>query len=147
MIELMAVVAIISILVTISLALYQDYVSRSRWSDNVAQVGSIKQAVAECVNSNRGQVAPGRCDAIPNLITAQFLPSNFVTPSNATSRYLAAPVSVTNGVITLIGSNLASNCVVAFTPTTTAGQAAISWNITTNALPAGCNRSKTGFGQ
>ncbi len=147
LIELMLVVTIISIVTTISLPTYQDYVSRSRWSDNLVQVSAIKQALGECINSNRGQVVVGTCDTIPNLIAAQFLSANFVTPSGATSKYLGvAPLTVTNGVITLTGSRLASNCVVTLTPTVTPGQTAISWNATTNPLPAGCNRSKTGIG-
>jgi len=147
LIELMLVVTIISIITTISLPTYRDYVSRSRWSDNLVQVGPVKQALAECMNSNRGQVALGICDTIPNLIAAQFLPANFVTPSSATSKYLAAgPLTVTSGVITLRGSNLASNCVITLSPTVVPGQTAISWNATTNPLPAGCNRSKTGVG-
>jgi len=146
LIELMIVVTIISILTTISLPTYRDYVSRARWSDNLVQVGPIKQAFAECLNSNRGQVV-GTCDTIPNLIAAQFLSANFVTPSGATSKYLsAAPLTVTNGVITLTGSRLASNCVVVLTPTIAPGQTVLLWNATTNPLPAGCNRAKTGVG-
>lgn len=148
LIELMLVVTIISILTTISLPMYRDYLSRTRWSDNLIQVGQIKQAVGECMNSNRGQVVLGTCDTIPNLMAAQFLPTNFVAPSSATSKYLAAgtPLTVTNGVITLTGSNLASNCVVRLAPSTIAGQTAISWNATTDVIPAGCNRSRTGVG-
>lgn len=135
LIELMLVVTIISILAALSLPLYQDYLARSRWTGNLVQVGQIKQAVSECANSNRGQILLGTCDTIPNLVASQFLPSDFVAPSNATSKYLAAgsPVSVTNGVITLTGSSLASNCVVTLAPTTVAGQAAIRWNAATAA--------------
>jgi|GEM_PF-415510 len=147
LIELMIVVTIISILATISLPTYRDYVSRARWSDNLVHVGSIKQAFAECMNSNRGQMV-GTCDTIPNLIAAQFLSPNFVTPSGATSKYLAVgtPLTVTNGVITLTGSRLASSCVVVLTPTINPGQTVLLWTATTNPLPAGCNRSRTGVG-
>lgn len=146
LIELMLVVTIIGILTTIALPTYRDYISRSRWSDNLTHVGPIKLAFAECLNSNRGQIV-GSCDTVPNLIAAQFLPANFVTPSGATSKYLgAAPLTVTNGVITLTGSRLASNCVVVLTPTITPGQTVLLWSATTNPLPAGCNRSRTGVG-
>ena len=70
----MLVASIIGVLVAISLPLYQDYLARSRWTDNLKQVGHIKQAISERANSNRGQILVGACDTIPNLIASQFLP-------------------------------------------------------------------------
>jgi type IV pilus assembly protein PilA len=148
LIELMIVVAIIGILAAIALPQYQDYLSRSRWSDNLNQVGQLKQAIGECMQNNNGAVFAGACDSIANLMLPAngFLPSNWVTPGPANSKYLNAAVTTdAAGVITLVGNNQASNCTVTLTPTTVAGQASVRWDGAT--LPANnCNRSKTGVG-
>ena len=149
LIELMIVVAIIGILAAIALPQYQDYLSRSRWSDNMSSVGQLKQAIGECMQNNNGVVLAGACDSIANLMLPAngFLPPNWVTPGPANTKYLAAVVTTdAAGAITLTGNAQASNCVVTLTPTVVAGQATISWVGATNAAPAGCGRSKTGIG-
>src|SRR5688572_6986769 len=113
LIELMIVVAIIGILAAIALPQYQDYLSRSRWSDNLSQVGQLKQGIGECVQNNNGTVLAGTCDTIANLMTAGFLPADYITPSAANSKYIgAAGVTVAGGVITVPGNAQASLCVV-----------------------------------
>ena len=146
LIELMIVVAIIGILAAIALPQYQDYLSRSRWSDNLSQVGQLKQGIAECMQSNTGVVNAAPCNSIAALIAGGFLPADYATPSAANSKYLGAVVTAVNGVITLTGNNQTSSCVVTLTPTTVAGQASVRWDGATAAAPAGCNRSKTGVG-
>jgi type IV pilus assembly protein PilA len=148
LIELMIVVAIIGILAAIALPQYQDYLSRSRWSDNLNQVGQLKQAIGECVQNNNGAVVAGVCDSIANLQAAAngFLPADYVTPGPANSKYLNAVVDWNGARIRLQGTNQASGCFVTLTPTLVAGQASIRWDGATEAAPAGCNRSKTGVG-
>ena len=146
LIELMIVVAIIGILAAIALPQYQDYLSRSRWSDNLQQAASLKAAIAECAQNNNGTIAAGSCDTIANLIAAQFLAANYVTPDNTTTKYLNQAINVAAGVITLTGNASASSCVVTLTPTVAAGQASVRWDAATAAAPAGCNRAKTGVG-
>ena len=148
LIELMIVVAIIGILASIAVPQYQDYLSRSRWSDNLSQAASAKAAIGECIQANNGTIAAGSCDTIPNLIAAGFLPADYVTPSAATAKYLAAGASFTvaGGVIVMTGSNLASNCVVTLTPVIVPGQASVRWIGATTAPPAACNRTVTGIG-
>src|SRR5687768_1661142 len=92
LIELMIVVAIIGILAAIALPQYQDYLSRSRWSDNLSQVGQLKQGIGECVQNNNGAIVVGTCDTIANLMAAGFLPANYVIPAAANSKYLGAAV-------------------------------------------------------
>ena len=65
LIELMIVVAIIGILAAIALPQYQDYLSRSRWSDNLSQVGQLKQAVGECMQNNNGVIFVGAATRSP----------------------------------------------------------------------------------
>jgi type IV pilus assembly protein PilA len=144
LIELMLVVTIIAVLAALSIPQYMDYVTRSRWSDNLSQVGSLKQALGECVQSNGGQIAPGLCDSVPNLIGAQFLPGNYLVPSAVDSPYLGGPVMVVGGTILILGSDLAANCVVSLTPTVVPGAASIRWNATVAALPAGCSMAVLG---
>ena len=154
LIELMIVVAIIGILAAIALPQYQDYLSRSRWSDNLNQVGQLKQAIAECAQNNNGVFNAAPCAAIGaaadvtpiSLIGGGFLPQNFVTPSNLDSKYLAGAVTWNGVVLTLAGNAQASGCSVTLTPTIVAGQASIRWDAATLPAPVGCNRSKTGVG-
>src|SRR4030095_15834331 len=38
----------------IAIPQYQDYVTRSRWSDVLQSVGPLKQAIGECLQNNNG---------------------------------------------------------------------------------------------
>lgn len=90
LIELMIVVAIIGILAAVAIPQYQDYVTRSKWAGLVAELGPVKAAISECLQTNAGSNT--NCLTAANLgLTA--LP----TPKDATGAITLA-ASGTDGV-------------------------------------------------
>jgi type IV pilus assembly protein PilA len=138
LIELMIVVAVIAILAALAVPQYQNYVSRTKWQDNMAKVDSTKLAVAECLQQSNGAVAS--CDTTAELIAAvgyQGLPS-------ANTGYLASvALTLDTAAIVVTGNSAVGSCVVSLTPTVTSN--AVTWSAVTAASPAGCDKSKTGY--
>jgi type IV pilus assembly protein PilA len=137
LIELMIVVAIIGILAAIAIPQYQDYVTRSRWSDNLSGVASFKQAIAECSQNNNGDLT--LCDTLGELQTNGFWPSG----SAPTVKYGTVALLETSAAIQITGDSQAAQCVVTLTPTV--GNGNVTWAFT-NSGPSGCTRAKTGVG-
>ena len=154
LIELMIVVAIIGILAAIALPQYQDYVTRSRWSDNINSIGQIKAAIGECLQNqngvNNGAAPLANCSDFANggsLETNGYLPSDWAglaVPKYATAVPTTALVGANGVSLTITGTAATANCIVRLTGTATSNQLNWVFDNTSAGNPAGCNRSKTG---
>ncbi|MFN3869798.1 MAG: prepilin-type N-terminal cleavage/methylation domain-containing protein [Hyphomicrobiaceae bacterium] len=137
LIELMIVVAIIGILAAIAIPQYQDYVTRSRWSDNLSSLASFKSAIGECAQNNNGDFTA--CDTMAELNTNGFWPTTNVPVVKFGTASLQA-----NAVIRVVGNTQAGGCTVELTPTLVSGN--IQWTFANTAGGAGCTRARTGVG-
>jgi type IV pilus assembly protein PilA len=96
LIELMIVVAIIGILAAIAIPAYTDYITRSKWSDTVSSVASIKTGIAECLDNN-SQIATS-CDdvGVDNLEAEYGIPAEVDNGTGMPTKYGALVTLVQN---------------------------------------------------
>ena len=123
LIELMIVVAIIGILAAVALPAYQDYTVKAKVANATTSIGSLKTAVALCLQESGG-VLDG-CDT-----TTSGTPTGI--PVFTATKELAS-ASVTDGIITMvfatgIGTGVDS-AEVTFTPSNVTDQTSITWAI------------------
>ncbi|MDT3252062.1 prepilin peptidase-dependent pilin [Serratia sp. root2] len=102
LIELMVVIAIIAILSAIGIPAYQRYIQKAAMTDMLQVMTPYKLAVELCVLDGG---SPAGCNAGSKGI-----------PADGTSRYVSA-VKVSQGVITLTGTQTLQGLTVALTPT------------------------------
>ena len=128
LIELMIVVAIIGILAAVALPQYQDYVTRSKWQDNVTAFEPIKLAIAQCLQEKSGDKAS--CDTAGEVgITT--LP----TPKYATG---AIAITGTTAAISVTGTTEVGGLTLTATPTVNETNVSWAWSGT-------CTKQKCGI--
>ena len=136
LIELMIVVAIIGILAAIAIPQYQDYITRAKWQDNIAQVQAYKTAIGECLQNNNGD--PLLCDTTGEITAA----TGAAVPAPA-KEMSAFAQDANTAAIRITGTAAVGNCVVVMSPAISG--TSVTWNITTANAPATCTKAKTGF--
>jgi type IV pilus assembly protein PilA len=132
LIELMIVVAIVGILAAIAVPQYQNYVTKSKWTDLHSQVAPIKLAISDCIQQNAGDKTA--CDSDTKL--------KVTMPSSTGSDTLTSmTITTTTAAIVVTGTSKVGSCVVTWTPTVS--EARIDWKGVTSGTD--CTKAKTGI--
>jgi len=136
LIELLIVVTIIAILAAISIPLYQDYVTRARWSDNIGALAFYRTATAICLQNNDAQLTA--CDT-PDEVLADLPAADQVLPALKFGTVTQTPKTA---ALVIVGNAQAGSCTVTIALNADQVPSVLQWVYTTTG--ANCGKNKTG---
>lgn len=122
--ELMIAIIVIAILTAIGLPAYQGYVKKAAMTDMLQAMTAYKTAVEICVIEQGGLA---NCNNANNGI-----------PMTKSTNYVTS-VTVTNGMIELVGQNALSGLTVTMTPTLNITHGSVDWSRTCVTNPVDVN--------
>ncbi len=137
LIELMIVVAIIGILAAVAVPQYQNYVTKSKWTDNLTAVEPLKLAVSECLQTQGGALTS--CDTLGELQTNVGYGNGASYPTGTAATLSSVSLTTSTAAIVVTGTAAVNSCVVTLTPTV--GTNSVSWAYVTS---SGCTKAQTG---
>lgn len=123
LIELMITVAIIGILASIAIGVYQDRMTKSKWAKTIANVRALKLAVENCLSDNAG--AFSQCDA---LVQGKIAAYGVTQYAAANGEFLSIDLIPNVAAIKIMGDEPLAYCILTISPSYSAQVGMITWD-------------------